>query len=147
MGRRIKADIPNMYERRAYKRCCVSTRSDCFFLHFQPLVVSASNIQNINGNKKIGDKEIYTFMFCSHYLLLKLEFSLKSSFFTFIAEGFNILWCTWVKFNMRSMTTNLRLNFSYNVFLSVLGYVQMYVTYDGNFDKKNKTMECIMNDM
>jgi len=45
------------------------------------------------------------------------------------------------------MTTNLRLNFSYNVFLSVLGYVQMYVTYDGNFDKKNKTMECIMNDM
>jgi len=42
------------------------------------------------------------------------------------------------------MTTNLRLNFSYNVFLSVLGYVQMYVTYDGNLDK---TMECIMNDM
>ena len=91
------------------------------FLH--KVYEKSIEIQRVGINKYIPSCFV-------HYLLLKLEFSSKLFWVTFMRQtNLNFLWSTWVKFNMRFMKHYERLTFSciFNGQRSIFAIIQFWV--------------------
>ena len=117
VDRRIKTDIPNIYERSAHKHCCVLTCShgfSCISNHHWKHLFLHQICEVLIEIWRVGIKKYMPSCFV-HYLLIKLEFSAKSFLVTFMHQtNLNFLWRSWVKLNMRFIKHHKRLTFSCN---------------------------------